>query len=103
MSAKRSKRVPAGEVRVCSKTIPVYDVQSPKFMGRSFAEGFIQVSPGQLPQTYYTTVLHEVLHTIGTDFSISELAKESVVGPLSMALFSFIRDNPDLVKRIQAS
>lgn len=57
------------------------------------------------PQQIRSTVLHEVLHacalTAGIDTTV-KLDQETLIGRVEPILFGVLRDNPDLVKWLQA-
>ena len=73
------------------------DVSPAGYMGRcNLKESRISISNSMPKDLQGSTLVHEVIHYIA-DLNSIELTEQSVDG-LALGVFSFIHDNPELIK-----
>ena len=60
----------------------------------------IRLSDKTSPEIQKSTLIHEITHFI-FDINGIEDVSESVVNAIALGFFSFIRDNPEIIKQLQ--
>lgn len=65
----------------------------------SHQQAIIEVEQGMHHQAQVQTLLHELVHTVGTQLGVPRV-EEGMVDAIAYAAYQVLRDNPDLVQFI---
>lgn len=92
-------------VRICGQMVQITEDDPGDWqeegMGRCrLSKGRISLCPDMPEDIKMATMLHEIIHMMADMNSLSFLKDETGTSVLANSLLAFMKDNPDLIKRI---